>query len=166
MSEAYVGEIRMFAGTFAPAGWLMCDGQLLSIAEHDVLFALVGTTYGGNGMDTFALPDLRSRIPIGSGPSRPIGSAPGQESVTLLQSHLPAHTHHVTATSAAATATSPQGHVWAAAGNQPYAASANTSMSPAALTATGGSQPHENRPPFLALNFIICEYGIFPSRAD
>ncbi|MBD8608534.1 phage tail protein [Aeromicrobium sp. CFBP 8757] len=166
MSTPYVGEIKMFSGTFAPVGWEFCRGQLLPISEFETLFVLVGTTYGGDGQNTFAVPDLRGRIPIGRSARRPLGDAGGQESVTLATPHLPSHRHGVAASSAGATSNAPADRVWAASGSTPYASDGpSTRMSGAALTASGGGQPHENRPPFLAINFIIATQGIFPSQS-
>lgn len=172
MSEPFVGEIRMFAGTFAPQGWALCDGQLLAISENDALFSLIGTTYGGDGQTTFALPDMRGRIPLhaGSGPGlspRQQGSRGGAESVTLTASHLPSHSHEpLRATTARGDQASAQGNVPAASPSMsmyledPPAVSLNTQS----VTATGGSQSHSNLMPFTCLNFIISLFGIYPSQ--
>lgn len=162
----------MFAGNFAPAGWQFCDGSLLSIAANETLFALIGTTYGGDGQNTFGLPDLRSRVPIhqGSGAAlttRTLGENGGTEAVTLTSSQLPAHTHSVGADTRAGTSTRPQARVWSASPpSMAYAAptSANTSLDLATVLPSGGSQPHENMLPFLVVNFIISLFGIFPSQ--
>ncbi len=170
MSNPYVGEIRMFGGNFAPEGWVLCQGQLLSIADYDTLFDLIGTTYGGDGVNTFALPNLAGRFPVhqgtlAGGSAYVIGATGGAESVTLVSTQLPVHTHSVAASSAAATATAPDGAVWANSGDGQYSSGApNASMSNAALAPAGGNQAHENRPPYLAVNFIIALQGIFPSR--
>lgn len=172
MSNPYVGEIRLFAGNFAPAGWALCQGQLLSIAENDVLFALIGTTYGGDGQATFGLPDLRGRVPVhqGTGPglsTRVIGQLGGSETVTLTAGQLPAHSHTLSATTAAASsAAGPSGSLLATSSVALYGTGAAASpMAGAAITASGGNQPHENMAPFLGLNYIISLFGIFPSQA-
>lgn len=167
----YLGEIRMFAGTFAPQGWAFCEGQLLSIAENDALFALIGTTYGGDGESTFALPDLRGRIAIsqGQGPgisqSYMLAEMGGTEEVTLTTQQIPQHSHVPMGSSEAGSLTSPSGGVWAASALNGYTPTApDTQLSPAAVSLAGGSQPHENMLPFLTINFIISLYGIFPTQ--
>ena len=171
MSSPYVGEIRMFGGNFAPVGWAFCDGSLQSIAQNDVLFNLIGTTYGGDGQTTFGLPDLRGRVPIhaGTGPglsTRNLAETSGTESVTLTPTQMPLHAHLPIAGPAEGTATSPGGQSWAAStATLPYTASAaNTTMNAGALAPTGGNQPHENMTPFLTVTFIIALFGIFPSQ--
>jgi microcystin-dependent protein len=160
----------MFAGNFTPQGWATCNGQVLSIAGNEALFSLLGATYGGDGQNTFALPDLRSRVPLhqgqGSGLSnRALGASGGEESVTLVAPQLPAHTHPAAANSGPATATSPAGNVWAAGNNTPYSDQpADGQMSGATIQAAGGGQPHDNMLPFLAVTFIIALQGIFPSQ--
>lgn len=169
MGTPYVGEIRMFAGNFAPAGWAFCDGSLLAISENDVLFNLIGTTYGGDGQNTFALPDLRSRVPVhmgtGGGATYIIGQAAGEEQVTLTTSQIPAHSHPPLCNSGAGGQAGPAGGVWAQlATNPPYANVAPTlAMGANAIGPTGGSQPHDNMVPFLVINFIISLFGVFPS---
>ena len=164
MSNPYLGEIRMFAGNFAPVDWLLCQGQLLDIATYDALFTLIGTTYGGDGSNTFALPDLRSRVPVHASSTEPLGTTGGVESVTLTTSHLPNHTHPLNGAAGGGTDLSPSGNTWATWSDQQYSsAAANTTMSAAALDPVGGSQPHDNLPPFLAVNFIIATAGIYPS---
>jgi microcystin-dependent protein len=164
MSNPYIGEIRMFAGNFAPNGWLLCQGQLVAISDYDTLFNLIGTTYGGDGVNTFALPNLASRIPVHTGTGYVLGMTGGVESVTLITNQLPVHTHPASASSAAGNNTSPNGAVWATSTVPQYSnAAPNTTMSPAALMPSGGSQPHDNMPPYLCLNFIISMYGIYPS---
>jgi microcystin-dependent protein len=164
MGQPYVGEIRVFAGNFAPEGWALCDGSLLAISEFDTLFNLIGTTYGGDGQTTFALPNLASRVPFGDGGTEVIGQQGGVESVTLTTQQIPSHTHAAQASSQAASATSPAGNVWATWGDQPYTAPPpNTTMDQTSIGGAGGNQPHENRPPFLALTFIISLYGVYPS---
>src|SRR5258708_40162689 len=167
MSSCYIGEIRMFAGTFAPVGWHMCDGALLSIAEYSTLFNLIGTTYGGDGQSTFAVPDLRSRVPIHQGGSYVMGGLGGSEQVTLTVAELPKHTHPFSATQNAGNQPSPVGFLPAANNVLTlYAAAApNTALAPASiLPAAGGNQPHENRQPYLSLNFIIALEGVYPSQ--
>jgi len=166
MSNPYVGEIRLFGGNFAPAGWMFCEGQLLPISENETLFTLIGTTYGGDGQSTFALPDLRGRIPVHPGNGVIQGEAAGSETVTLTINQVPAHTHLPQASSAAGTSHSPTNGVWAAWGDQQYSTVAPaTDMNAAALASSGGSQPHENMAPFLCLNFIISLFGVFPSQS-
>ena len=171
MAQPYVGEIRMFAGNFAPLGWMFCDGSVLSIAENETLFQLIGTNYGGDGQSTFALPDLRGRIPIhqGAGPglsSRMLAESGGAEVVTLGALSLPAHTHGWRASGAQAQATAgPVGSVTAsAAPTLLYGQGAPTlQFASQAVLPTGGSQPHENLAPYLCVNYIISLFGIFPS---
>jgi len=166
MSDPYVGEIRMFAGNFAPLGWAFCEGQLVSIAEQTVLFDLIGTTYGGDGQQTFALPDLRGRIPLHMGAGNPIGEMAGTESVTLLNSQMPAHAHVFEGSIDVATTRIPGGNVAAATIRNIYAPPGTVvTMSNTAIAATGGGQPHENRQPSLCVSFIISFFGIFPSQA-
>ena len=164
MSQPYVGEIRMFAGSFAPVGWLLCDGQLLPISENETLFQLIGTTYGGDGESTFALPNLQSRIPIHQGNGFILAEGAGAETVTLTVNQLPAHSHPLLASSQGATERNPQGGVLAQALSQIYINDTpTTNLSPSSIGPTGGSQPHENMQPFLCVNFIISLFGIFPS---
>lgn len=164
MGTPYVGEIRMFAGNFAPVGWAFCQGQILDIASNDVLFNLIGTTYGGDGQTTFALPNLASRVPVHVGPGFAQGQSGGEESVTLSVSQIPAHSHVPLCNSAAGTNASPQNDVWAALDSNVYSDVAPTvTMAPAALGSAGGSQPHDNMVPFLVINFIISLFGVFPS---
>ena len=173
MSEPFVGEIRMFAGTFAPSGWAFCDGQLLAIYENNALFSLLGTNYGGDGQTTFGLPDLRGRMPMhaGYGPGlspRRLAEKIGSEEVTLIASQLPSHTHRLRRSSTRADATSPVGHSLAssASGDHQFAApgAALVDMHSSAVASTGGGQAHPNLPPFVCIHFIIALYGIYPSR--
>lgn len=165
--ESYVGEIRMFAGNFAPAGWAFCNGDLLSISEYDTLFMLLGTTYGGDGVTTFALPDLMGRIPIhqgknpASGTTYTLGQKDGIETVTLTLQQLPSHTH-VPVASAAASSNSPAGAVWAVGPNNYSTQSPDAKMDPAAIRGIGGNQPHGNMMPFGTISFIISLYGSYP----
>lgn len=168
MSDPFIAEIKLFAGNFAPRGWAFCNGQILSIAQNTALFSLLGTTYGGNGQTTFALPDLRSRVPVhpGQGPGLSnvvLGQAAGSETVTLLQTQMPQHGHLVAASNGSAGASRPANNFVSAGGS--YAnASDGTTMNPGMVQGAGGGQPHENRQPYLGLNFIIALEGIFPSR--
>ncbi len=167
MGQPYVGEIRMFAGNFAPEGWMFCTGQLLPISEYETLFNLIGTTYGGDGQTTFGLPDLRSRIPIHQGAGFALAGTGGSESVTLTQNQVAAHSHALLASAnAAQLSAGPNGNLLAAAGTtQLYGSAApNVAMNPAAVgAATGGTQPHTNVAPYLCVSFIISLFGIFPS---
>ncbi len=165
MSEPYVGEIRQFAGNFAPSGWALCSGQLLAIAENDVLFSLIGTTYGGNGQTTFGLPDLQGRVPIHVGNGLALGQVGGSENLTLLTAQLPVHSHTVSS-SDAAKSDKPGGNVWAKTQSiTPYGpAPGSVVMNATSLTASGGNQPHENRVPFVAVTYIIALEGIYPSQ--
>jgi microcystin-dependent protein len=164
MGTPYVGEIRMFAGNFAPAGWAFCQGQTLAISENDVLFNLIGTTYGGDGQTTFNLPNLASRVPIHMGSAFQIGQQGGVESVTLTTQQIPAHSHVPLCNSGAGTKASPQDDVWAALDSNIYSDVApSITMASVALGSAGGSQPHDNMVPFLAINFIISLFGVFPS---
>ncbi len=172
MAQPFVGEIRMFAGNFPPVGWMFCDGQLMPIAENEVLFQLIGTTYGGDGESTFALPNLQSRIPIhmgtaSSGTTYQIGEAAGVESVTLTTQQIPQHTHPLTVSNAAGTGTNPAGNVAGALSPvsiyKANVAPPNLPMHASSVTPQGGSQPHDNMQPFLCINFIISLFGLFPN---
>jgi microcystin-dependent protein len=172
MSDPFLGEIRMFAGNFAPVGWEFCNGQLLSIAENDALYNLLGTTYGGDGVNTFGMPDLRGRTPMHQGTgnglsTRILGEITGAESVTLTAAQLPAHYHPVHACSGVGTLATPGGNVWGASstGEKQYTLNApNVAMAPACTTTVGGGQPHENMMPYQAVSFIIATQGIYPSQ--
>jgi microcystin-dependent protein len=171
MSEPFVGEIRMFAGNFAPRGWAFCDGQLLAVSQNDALFSLLGTIYGGDGRTTFGLPDMRGRIPLhmGHGPGlseRRLGSKGGSENVTLTTNQLASHTHDFNANTAAATDASAQGRVVAegVGVNFYFAGNQDTDFASSMITHTGGSQPHTNLMPTLCIHFIIALFGIYPSR--
>lgn len=165
MAQPYVGEIRMFAGNFAPAGWMFCQGQLLPISENETLFQLIGTTYGGDGQSTFALPDLRGRLPVHQGSGFVLAQAGGAETVTLTVSQIPTHAHPLLASTDIATQSAPAGAVAAqsSAADLYIADTPNVSLAPAALAPTGGSQPHANLQPYLCISFIISLFGIFPS---
>lgn len=169
MALPYIGEIRMFAGNFAPQGWMFCDGQLLPIAEYDALFTLIGTTYGGDGMATFALPDLRGRLPVhmgtGVGGSFWLAETGGSEEVTLTLNQVPSHVHQLMAAGAGATSRNPVGHALGKAAASIYVPTyAPTSLSAQAIGVSGGSQSHNNGMPYLCVNFIICLAGLFPSQ--
>lgn len=164
MAQPYVGEIRMFAGNFAPAGWMFCEGQLLPISENETLFNLIGTTYGGDGQSTFALPDLRGRVPIHFGNGFIQAETGGAEEITLTVNQIAAHSHPYLAVAGVPGATSPSNALL----GQPTASIYNTGTNPVAqagnvVGATGGSQPHTNFQPYLCVNFIISLFGIFPS---
>jgi microcystin-dependent protein len=179
MTEPYLGEIRMFGGNFAPRGWVMCDGQLVSIAENDALYNLLGTTYGGDGVNTFGIPDLRGRVPTHQGSKNGqtyvMGQLAGTESVSLIANQLPAHYHPVYAASTpgttgvptTATMISDQGPAGATIfAYAPYnSANAQIALSAASTTVAGGGQPHENRQPYLGVNFILATAGIYPPQS-
>lgn len=171
MSEPFVGEIRMFAGTFAPRGWAFCDGQLLAVSQNDALFSLLGTIYGGDGRTTFGLPDMRGRIPLhqGQGPGlspRRLGEMSGQESVTLIAQQMPAHAHTVTASGDEADAAAPTGMLPGKSTTVSLYAAADPTdnFAASAVGNTGGSQSHSNLMPTLCVNFIIALVGIYPSQ--
>jgi microcystin-dependent protein len=167
MAQPYVGEIRMFAGNFAISGWAFCDGALLPISEYETLFTLLGTTYGGDGQSNFGLPDLRGRIPIHAGNNFTLAQNGGAESVTVILSQLPTHTHSFAASSNPGTSPTPSGNFLAATTSTTYLRQETPTvmMNPASCTQTGGSQPHNNIQTFGALNYIIALYGIFPSQS-
>jgi microcystin-dependent protein len=171
MSEPFIGQVMLFAGNFAPRGWAFCNGQILSIAQNTALFSILGTTYGGNGQTTFALPDLRGRVAIGPGQgpglsNRLLGEASGEETVTLNMEQMPRHAHMAAARSEGGTSAAPANGVWAGstARDSIYAATPDTTMNPQAIAPTGGSQPHGNMQPYLGVNYIIALEGIYPSR--
>jgi microcystin-dependent protein len=171
VSDAFVGEIRIFAFNFAPTGWAMCNGQVLPISQNEALFALLGTFYGGDGITTFALPNLQSRVPIhqgaGAGLSTyEIGEAAGTENVTLSTSQMPAHSHAVQADAKHGTSGDPGTRVLAKSGAHVYSdqPDGSTVMNAGMLAESGGSEPHTNIQPYLVLNFCISLFGIFPSR--
>jgi microcystin-dependent protein len=164
MAQPYVGEFRMFAGNFAPAGWMFCEGQLLPISENETLFVLIGTTYGGDGESTFALPDLRGRLPIHNGNGFILAETGGVESVTLTVNQIASHTHPLIATTSVANQSSPSNNLLAqsTAADLYIEDTATAGLAPTAITPTGGSQPHTNFEPYLCVNFIISLFGIFP----
>lgn len=168
----YVGELRIFAGNFAPVGWSFCEGQLMPISENETLFNLIGTTYGGDGEETFALPDLRGRIPLhmGQGPgianNYQIGEKAGAEEVTLSPSQIPSHTHALLGSAGNGSQSTPESNVLASStlarlytGNTP-----NLAMAPNSISAAGGSMPHSNMQPYLCVNYIISLFGVFPTQ--
>ena len=165
MAQPYVGEVRMFAGNFAPAGWMFCEGQLLPISENETLFQLIGTTYGGDGQSTFALPDLRGRIPIHQGNGFIMAETGGAEEITLTVNQIPVHNHPFLGSEVNGSQASPAGNLLASSTVvTPYAPeTANAMMAPSAISPTGGSQPHTNFQPYLCIDFIISLFGIFPS---
>ena len=172
MSQPFVGEIRMFAGNFAPASWMFCDGSVLPIAGNETLFTLIGTTYGGDGQTTFALPNLQSRVPVHFGTDTfgnnyTLAQTGGAETVTLTTSQIPSHSHVPQANSNSGTQTSPVGNVWAnsSLGQFDSVDPTDSNMATGAVGPAGASQPHDNMVPFLAVNFIISLFGVFPSQA-
>jgi microcystin-dependent protein len=178
MDSPFIGSIVLFAGNFPPRGWAFCQGQIFSIAQNTALFSILGTTYGGNGQTTFALPDLRGRTPVGQGDGpglTPVmlGEQAGVESVTLIQSQMPQHNHLMQVNSEAGDQVAPTGNFLAASagtfGPDPvtvntYAATQNATLAATSISISGNSLPHENRQPYLGLNYIIALQGIFPSR--
>ncbi|CAD0359951.1 phage tail protein [Xanthomonas hortorum] len=175
MSIPFIGEIRMFGFTRTPVGWQACDGSLLSIPDYDVLYMLLGTTYGGDGQSTFGVPDLRGRLPIHQGQgiglsNYSLGQISGTETVTLIQQQLPLHTHTLLATTAAATSTAPAGLLPAAVSGDVFYVSDGTgstaiAMAPQSTSSTGGGQPHENTMPTLTVQFCIATAGVFPQQS-
>jgi len=172
MAQPYVGEIRMFGGNFAPAGWMFCEGQLLPISENETLFNLIGTTYGGDGQSTFALPDLRGRLPIhqgtdpGTGTNFQLAESGGVEQVTLTVQQIPVHSHPMLCSTNIANDANPLNNILSEASSaDPYATFPPTvAMAPQSVTSVGGSQPHENFQPYLCVDFIISLFGIFPHQ--
>jgi microcystin-dependent protein len=175
MSNPFVAEVRIFTGNFAPVGWALCDGQLLPISQNTALFSLLGTTYGGDGKSNFALPNLQGCAPMqaGQGPGlslRDLGETGGEQTVTLLQTEMPAHSHSVQA-AAGTGLNDPTNNVWASGAKgfgaiySPSAPATNVQMSPFATSIAGGSLPHNNMMPYLGLTFIIALQGVFPPRS-
>jgi microcystin-dependent protein len=176
MSDKFVAEIRIFPFNFAPVGWAFCDGQLLPISQNTALFSLLGTTYGGDGKSTFGLPNLQGCAPMqqGQGPGlslRDLGETAGEQTVTLLQTEMPAHTHTVQGSASVANQLTPVGNAWASGQKgfgsfyAPSAPATNVQMNPFGTSISGGSLPHNNMMPFLTLNFCIALQGIFPARS-
>jgi microcystin-dependent protein len=166
MSQPFLAEIKIISWNFAPKGWAFCNGQFLPINQNQALFSLLGTTYGGNGQTTFALPDFRSRIPIHTGGEGGwlLGQAAGEEFHTLVTGEMAAHNHTVGASNNVGTLNNPTGNIFAPSNVAFYQTTSNNTLIPSEITNVGGNQPHENRQPFLVLNFIIALQGIFPSR--
>jgi microcystin-dependent protein len=169
MSDQFIGEIRMFGGNFAPMDWAFCDGQTLQISQNDVLYSLIGTTYGGDGTTTFALPDLRGRLPMHRGNGHVIGEKLGAETVAVTESQMPSHTHPVMANSAVGVKENPQDLVWAAgddATSSRYATGVpNQAMNATQVGFAGAGMAHDNMMPYLTVSFIIAISGIFPTRS-
>ena len=165
MATPYIGEIRMFAGNFAPLDWAFCNGQLIAIDENTALFNLIGTTYGGDGVNTFALPNLQSRIPVHQGPGFVLGQFAGEEQLTLTAQQIPVHNHAAQASSTTGNQGSPAGHVWAQSSLNQYSnASPTVTMSPAAVGNSPAALPHDNMTPYLVVSFIIALFGVYPSQ--
>ena len=165
MSEPFLGEIKIFSFGFAPKGWALCDGQLLPINQNQALFAVLGTTYGGDGRVNFGLPNLQGRVPVHVGNGITLGELGGETSHTLNLSEMPTHTHLPNGSSNTASVKTASGNLWARDDvNTPYQATPNVAMNPACIVPTGGSQPHANESPYLVLNFGIALQGIFPSQ--
>lgn len=166
MSTPFLAEIKFVSFNFAPKGWAMCNGQFLPINQNQALFSILGTTYGGDGRVNFALPDFRGRVPVHRGNGITEGQAAGQEFHTITMAEMPAHNHFATASNLAdgSNVNTPSGNIPANASVSPYRSSINTTLAPNSVTNFGGSQPHENREPYLVINFIIALQGIFPSQ--
>lgn len=167
MGTPYLGEIRVVSFNFPPKGWAFCNGQILSIAQNQALFSLLGTTYGGNGTQTFALPNLQGRVPIHLGNGYFQGQIGGETAVTIAALNMPAHSHQARGVSTTANEVSPSGNTWAASVDNPYSINSNigtVAMNPASVSQVGGTQPHDNLQPYLVLTYVIALQGIFPSR--
>jgi microcystin-dependent protein len=165
MAEPFVGEIRLFSFGVIPRGWLPCQGQLLSIQQNQALFAVLGVQYGGNGSTTFALPDLRGRVPLNTSPDYPMGATAGEPAHTVTVNEMPRHTHSVSASGEPATLVPPAGNVWPQSANTYSAVVPNVQMGADAVSVAGGSQAHNNMQPYLTINFCIATVGIFPPRS-
>ncbi len=164
MSEPFLGEVKIISWNFPPKGWAFCNGQLLPINQNQALFSILGTTYGGDGRVNFGLPNLQGRSPVHVGNGIALGELGGETAHTLNISELPAHNHVPVGSTDQANLTAATGHLWGSDSSNPFTPSANTTMNPVCLAATGGSQPHENMSPYLVLNFVIALQGIFPSQ--
>ena len=165
MADPFISEIRLMSFNFPPKGWALCNGQLLPINQNQALFSLIGTTYGGDGQTNFALPDLRGRAPIHLGSSFTLGQRGGEEAHTITMGEMAAHTHQTRGSADNPTAAPPTNNFWSSnTGFTPYGSTGDVAMDPACISNTGGSQPHENRSPYLVINFCIALQGIFPSR--
>jgi len=164
VAEPFIGEIKVISFNYAPKGWTFCNGQLLSIAQNQALFSILGTTYGGDGRVNFALPNLQTRVPVHVGSGVTLGETAGETAHTLTLQELPGHNHRPVGSSANADQSTPGGNLWAANAYATYSPTPGTAMNLATVLSAGGSQPHDNMPPYLVLNFIIALEGIFPSR--
>jgi microcystin-dependent protein len=164
MGTPYLSEIRIFSFNFPPKGWAFCNGQIMAINQNQALFSLLGTTYGGDGQTTFALPNLQGRSPLHNGQTFTLGQTGGESTVTLTTAQMPAHTHPVNVNGTASGQTTPTNNYWGNGGQTIYSDSANATMNPAAVATVVGSQPHNNMSPYMVLNFCIALVGIFPSR--
>lgn len=164
MSDNFLGEIKMISFNFPPKGWAFCNGQLMAINQNQALFSLLGTTFGGNGVTTFALPNLQGRVPIHVGNGLVLGQAGGEASHTLTVTEMPSHTHAIQASSADANQVSPERNLWANGNVPAYSGTAGSTMNPQSVSPVGGSQPHDNMSPFFVVNFVIALQGIFPSQ--
>jgi len=168
MATPYISEIKLVAFGYAPQGWAFCNGQILSIQQNQALFSLIGTSFGGNGIQTFALPNLQGRAVLGqgnSGISYTVGEIGGEANVTITAQQLPAHNHLIQGVSATANLKPAAGNACAVSSDNPFASSGNTAMNPATVSSVGGGQSHSNMPPYLVMNYIIALVGIFPSRS-
>ena len=165
MATPFLGEIKIFSFGFPPKGWALCDGQLLPINQNQALFSILGTTYGGNGTQTFALPNLQGRVPVHTGNGIILGESSGEQAHTLTLPELPVHTHTPVGSSNKANSGDPTGNLWASATAGSYLPTANTTMNAGSIQASGGGQAHDNMSPHLVLNFCIALQGIFPSRS-
>lgn len=167
MADPFIGEIRMFGGNFAPVDWAFCNGQLLQISEYDTLFTLIGTTYGGDGVNNFALPNLQGRLPMHVSPTYPLADSAGTETITLISPQLPSHSHTFLATTAVANQTTPNNGIPAAvpAGNIYFPTQGGAALAPQSIGQAGGNQPHDNMMPYLAVSFIISLFGIYPTQS-
>lgn len=170
MGSPYLGEIRMFGGNYAPFGWAFCNGQMLSIAQNNALYNLLGTTYGGDGVNNFGLPDLQGRVPVHQGQAQSgsnyvLGQKSGSETVTLTVSQIPSHSHTAVGMSSGNATTNPLNATWGNSGinNKSFGPTANATMNARSLSMTGGNQPHDNLMPFLVISFIISLQGLYPS---
>lgn len=162
----FLGEIRLISFNFAPKGWALCNGQLLLISQNQALFSILGTTYGGNGITTFALPNLQGRVPVHPSSQTSLGQSGGEEVHTLVSSEMAAHSHTAMGSDSTADQLTPANNYWGSnSGASPYSSNSSVTLSSAAMSTAGGGQAHENRPPFLVLNFAIALQGIFPSQA-